>query len=111
VKRAKGRRAKARDQESGAKPEGFLRPKAVVLPTTALVPQANLIKPAPNQFTHELTRSQPYYFDRSDPKAPDGEFRPGTKVVLLVDDGSEYCRVCDAQGLYVTVPRDSLKRL
>jgi hypothetical protein len=31
----------------------------------------------------------------------DGEFSSGTRVVLMVYDGGEYCRVVDARGLYV----------
>ena len=36
--------------------EGFLRPEATVLPEGALVPERNLIRPAPNQFTHAVKR-------------------------------------------------------
>jgi hypothetical protein len=92
--------------------EGFVRPKAVVLPENATVPDRNLISPPPNQFTHELTRPQPFYFAAAQQATPpDGQFPAGTKVVLLVYDGGRYCRVADGQGLYVEVEYDSLKKL
>jgi hypothetical protein len=92
--------------------EGFVRPKAVVLPENTIVPERNLISPAPNQFTHELTRPQPFYFTGAQQAAPpDGQFPAGTKVVLLVYDGGTYCRVADRQGLYVEIEYDSLKKL
>jgi hypothetical protein len=90
----------------------FLRPDAVVLSENAMVPDRNIISPAPNQFTHELTRPQPFYFDGAQQGAPpNGEFRGGTKVVLLVYNGGKYCRVADKQGLYVEIEYDSLKKL
>jgi hypothetical protein len=92
--------------------EGMIRPEAVVLPDSARVPAANLIAPPPNQFTHELTRAQPYYFTGGQQGTPpDGEFPAGTKVVLLRHDGGAYCRVVDGRGLYVEVGCDSLKKL
>jgi hypothetical protein len=92
--------------------EGFVRPEAVVLPENARVPDRNLISPAPNQFTHELTRPQPFYFTGAQQvTSPDGQFPAGTKVVLLVYNGGTYCRVADGQGLYVEVEYDSLKKL
>jgi len=75
------------------------------------VPDENIIRPAPNRFTHELARAQPFYFDESRRGgAPDGEFPAGTRVVLLVhDDGDSFCRVADGRGLYVEVEYDALK--
>jgi hypothetical protein len=91
--------------------EGVIRPEAVVLPENAVVPDKNLISPAPNKFTHQLIRSQPYYFSEArQGRPPDGEFPAGTKVVLLVHD-RPFCRVVDGQGLYVQVGCDSLKKL
>jgi hypothetical protein len=87
-----------------------LRPKAAVLPENALVPRERLIKPAPNQFTHEITRTQPYYYERA-ARTPDGEFAPGTRVVLMVYDGGRNCRVVDAQGLYVETIFEGLRSL
>lgn len=109
--RGKGRGAKPVEDESGRK-EGFLRPEVRVLPETALVPEANRIAPPPNRFTHEVTRREPYFFDpERATQLPDGEFEQGTAVLLLVDDGGEFCRVCDARGLYVAIARAALKPL
>jgi hypothetical protein len=92
--------------------EGFIRPDAVVLGENAIVPEKNLISPAPNQLTHELLRPQPFYFTGAQQATqPDGLFSSGTKVVLLVYDGGKYCRVADRQGLYVEIEYDSLKKL
>lgn len=92
--------------------EGFVRPDAVVLGENSIVPERNIISPAPNQFTHELTRSQPFYFAEAQRAGqPSGRFPAGTKVVLLVYDGGDYCRIADGQGLYVEIEHDGLKRL
>ena len=77
-----------------------------------MVPDKNIIRPAPNQFTHELTRAQPFYFDGAQQgRPPDGELPAGAKVVLLLHDGGAYCRVADGRGLYVEVEHDALRRL
>ena len=88
-----------------------LRPAAAVLGKKALVPVANLVRPAPNRFTHELTVDEPYWFDLPgrDPVQPDGVLRAGMPVVLLVE-GDDRCRVIDGRGLYVEVRRASLRR-
>ena len=92
--------------------KGFIRPDALVLPESASVPGDNQISPPPNQFTHELTHSQAFYFgDAQQAPQPDGQFPAGTKVVLLVYDGGSHCRVVDAQGLYVSVEYEGLRRL
>jgi len=92
--------------------EGFIRPTASILPEHALVPQRNLISPAPNQFTHELTRPQPYYFGGFQAsEQPDGFLAVGARVVLMGHDGGKLCRVVDARGLYVEVEYESLRRL
>jgi hypothetical protein len=88
----------------------MLRPKATVLERSALVPTEHLIKPPPTRFTHELTRSQPYYYARGSGE-PDGKFAAGTRVVLLEHDGGEYCRVADAQGLCVETAYRGLRAL
>jgi hypothetical protein len=92
--------------------EGFERPEIVILPDGAAIPDRNLIRPAPNQFTHEVSRSQPYYFnDGQHGGSANGEFPANTKVVLLRYDGGRYCRVADGQGLYVELEYDSLEIL
>lgn len=87
----------------------FLRPKAEVLPDSALVPDKNLISP-PTQFTHQLTRAEPYYFSSAQSGGPDGEFPSGTKVLLVSDDGDR-CRVADEHGLCVEIARAALTEL
>lgn len=92
--------------------KGFVRPPAIVLDESSIVPDKNIISPAPNQLTHELTRPQPYYFDSAQQaKPPDGEFPAGTKVVLLEYHGGDHCRVADQQGLYVEIEHGSLKTI
>jgi len=92
--------------------KGFLRPQAIVLPDNAEVPVKNQISPPPNQFTHELTRPQPFYFSGPQPAMPpDGELPVGTQVVLLVHDEGRYCWVADGRGLYVAIEYDSLRKL
>lgn len=92
--------------------EGIKRPEMIVLPESSLVPPQFRISPPPNQFTHEVTRSQPFYGRHERPKAaPTGEFRAGTKVVLMVHDGGDMCRVVDGSGLYVDTAFAGLRRL
>jgi hypothetical protein len=92
--------------------EGFLRPEVELLPESAAIPDKNLISPAPNQFTHQLTRSQQYYFRDANPSLrPDGELPPGTKVVLLRYDGGRYCCVVDGRGLYVQVEHSGIEKM
>jgi len=92
--------------------KGFIRPEATVLDENALVPPKNLISPAPNQFTHELTKEQPYYYGEAQPGTPpDGTLPVGAKVVLLGSDGGTRCRVVDGQGLYVETECQGLRRL
>lgn len=88
------------------------RPKAVVLGDASLVPPRNLVHPRPNRFTHELTKSQPYYYgDAQSAEAPDGELAAGAQVVLMVHDGGAYCRIVDDQGLYVDTAYEGLRPL
>jgi hypothetical protein len=90
----------------------IIRPKAVVLNDAAMIPEKNLISPPPNQFTHELQQAQPYYYNQAEAaEKSDGEFAAGARVVLMVYDGGSYCRVVDAQGLYVEIAYEGLRRL
>jgi hypothetical protein len=92
--------------------ERMLRPEAIVLGDNALIPPANRVSPEPNQFTHELTAAQPFYY--SDPQEagqPAGEFAAGTRVILFRYQGGKYCRVVDGQGLYVETEYAGLRRL
>ncbi|MET0751945.1 MAG: hypothetical protein ABWZ66_01165 [Pyrinomonadaceae bacterium] len=92
--------------------EQFTRPDMDVLPDEALIPDGSLISPPPNQFTHELKNSQPFYYTGAQQASPpDGEFPEKTKVVLFRHDGGSHCRVVDGQGLYVEIEFQSLKKL
>jgi hypothetical protein len=93
--------------------EGMKRPEVVVLPDSALVPSNNRVSPPPNQFTHEVTRAQPFYFAYQGPDTvANGEFQPGTKVVLLVYESVQaMCHVVDSRGLYVQTSWEGLARL
>jgi hypothetical protein len=94
----------------GISMDHMIRPKARVLPKSALVPDRNLLQPPPNQFTHEVISEQPYYYlDPDQTDAPDGTFPAGTKVLLLFHDGGSVCRVADGQGLYVATAFDGLR--
>ena len=90
--------------------EGFKKTDPVVMPDETLVPARNLVSPPPNQFTHELLRTQPYYF-YAPGSAPSGALPAGAKVVLMVHDGGPTCRVIDGQGRYIEVDYDNLKKL
>lgn len=92
--------------------EGFIQPEMVVVSENMLVPARNFIMPRPNQFTHEITWLQQYYYTGAQQATPpDGQFQAGTKVVLLLYDGGNYCRVVDERGLYVEVEFNCLKKL
>ena len=91
--------------------KGFVSPEASVLDESAIIPDENLMSPAPTQFTHKLKRAQPYYFSHAkEGKQPDGEFSAGTRVLLVSKDGNHY-RVADEQGLLVEIEGDNLKKL
>ena len=81
--------------------DNMIRPNAVVLSDSAQVPDRNVVKPPPNQFTHELVAEQRFYYLGVDQAAPpDGKFAIGTQVILLRRDAVE-CWVVDGRGLYV----------
>ncbi len=86
----------------------FLRPKAEVLPDDALVPEKNLVS-APDHFTHELTRPEPYYFS-SGQTDPDGEFPKGTRLLLVHKKGGR-CWVVNKQGRTVEIDCEGLSQL
>jgi hypothetical protein len=99
------------ESQSGLDEGVMLRPPAVVLDKKALIPERNLVRPAPNHFTHELVVDEPYHFDRPDQlDKPDGVLPARTQVALLVA-GDERCRVVAGNGLYVEVRRASLRKL
>ena len=88
----------------------MLRPKAMVLPESALVPDRNIIQPPPTQFTHEVIAEQPYYYiDPHQAAPPEGMFPAGTTVVLLTHDGGPVCQVVDSRGLRVATAFGGLR--
>ena len=91
--------------------KGIVRPEAIVLPESALVLDRQLISPAPNQFTHELARAQPFHLAGAAPGAPPGGELPAGTRVLLVHDGGARCHVLDGRGLYVEIDADALSKL
>lgn len=85
------------------------RPKATVLPDSALVPENNLVTPPPKQFTHVVKAEQPYYYTGPQQASPpEGIFEVGTKLVLTSREGA-YCHVVDARGLHVSTAFDGLE--
>jgi len=89
----------------------MLRPDVVVLGDGAIVPESNLIQPAPARFTHELTRDEPYRFDNAGFSGqPHGVLSAGTLVVVAAK-GPETSRVVAGSGLCVDVSTAALRRL
>lgn len=89
--------------------EGFVRPPIQVLGDESLVPAHNLVQPPPNTFTHQVVADTPFYFGTEDDSdAPNGYFKAGTGVVLLVHGDHGRCRVVDGQGIYAEVSAKSL---
>lgn len=89
----------------------FLRPEAHVLPRSALVPDENVVRPAPTQFTHELAVDTPFQWDRDPGRIePDGVLAAGTRVVVAATDGDR-SRVVDGRGLAVDVPQANLREI
>jgi hypothetical protein len=87
-----------------------IRPKAVVLPDSALVFERQTISPPPNQFTHEVVVEQPYYeIDADDSAAAAGQFQSGSKLVLLRHDDGPMCHVADARGHVVKTAFEGLR--
>jgi hypothetical protein len=91
--------------------ENVIRPQMITMEESALIPPQNLIRPAPNQFTHTLKRPQAYRFDQSPNAQVDGELAKGTRVVLLFHEDGPLCRVANEEGLYVEIEFDSLKKI
>ena len=89
----------------------FLRPKAKVLPASAMLPEANRLERPPARFTHKVKAAQPYFYDESAARPADGRFAAGTKVALLDRGQGPLCRVADARGLSVYTARDGLAAL
>jgi hypothetical protein len=91
--------------------KGMRRPAMVVVPRSAVVPRRSHVRPAPNCFTHEVRVRQPFTYGDTAAAAADGEFAPGTKVVLMVRHRGDACRVVDALGRYVRTAYSGLRPL
>ena len=89
----------------------IIRPKAAVLPESALVPEQNMVQPPPKQFTHEVVVEQPYYYVGPQHSTPQGNFPAGTKVAMLAHESGPLCRVADGRGLSVFTAFDGLRVL
>jgi hypothetical protein len=89
----------------------MIRPKPVILPESAQLPNRNVLRPPPNKFSHRIEAEQPYYLTGVDEAAPPaGSFAAGTKVLLLREEDGE-CWVADVRGLYVAIRCDGLRPL
>jgi hypothetical protein len=87
------------------------RPKATVLPDSAMVPDRNL-RSAPTEFTHEVIADQPYYYiGPQQATPPEGTFAAGTKVKLHAHNAGSMCQVVDARGLCATTAFSGLRPL
>jgi len=101
----------AADDEPSHERAQMLRPEVHVLDRSALVPDRNLVRPAPTHFTHELAVDTPFHLDRSPGHGePDGVLPAGTAVVVAATHGDR-CRVVDGRGLAVEVPQGSVREL
>jgi hypothetical protein len=91
--------------------DNILRPKALILPESAQLPEQNVLRPPPNQFSHIIDGEQPYYFRGVDKGVrPAGYFSSGTRVLLLRHDSTE-CWVANCRGLYVAIPCNGMRPL
>ena len=89
----------------------MLRPKSRFLDESALVPQSNVVRPAPTRFTHVLSVNTPFYLDRERTgDEPEGILQAGTPVVVASTHGDR-CRVVDGRGLAVDVPWEHLQEI
>jgi len=91
--------------------KGFIRPKAEVLPESALVPEKNQVNP-PSRITHTTVGILPYYYEQPTSAAtkPDGQLAAGTRVATSAPRGA-WCRVITEKGLAIFVQGDGLKEL
>jgi hypothetical protein len=89
--------------------KGFERPDFTILSESSAIPDANLVAP-PDAFTHELTRDEPYWYERAENADANGRLAAGTKVVL-VEERDGRCRVVDPRGLAVTIAGNALRKL
>ena len=86
----------------------MLRPKATVLSDSALIPAGSIVKKPPKKFSHQLKKSQPYYFELKS-AIPDGQLLAGTRVKLEKQGGDDFCWVVNEQGLRVATKCEGLR--
>lgn len=91
--------------------KGMLRPAQTVVPASAMNPEAAVVSPPPNQFTHAVRARQPFYVGSLLTGEPGGTLAPGAKVVLMVRGRGDVCRVVDRRGRYVTTSCKGLRPL
>ena len=78
--------------------KGMLRPAQTVMPASAVEPEAAVVSPPPNRFTHAVRVTQPFYLGSVLRGEPGGALPTGAKVGT---DGSRQRR---------RVPRDRSPR-
>ncbi len=91
--------------------KGIIRPVATVMPASALEPEADVVSPPPNRFTHVVRARQPFYVGRVATGEPGGTLAAGARVVLMVRGKGDACRVIDKRGRYVLTSCKGLKPL
>jgi hypothetical protein len=91
--------------------KGMLRPAQTVMPDSALEPEADVVSPPPNRFTHVVRQRQPFYVGSVLKGEAGGMMAAGAKVVLMVRGRGDVCRVIDRRGRYVTTSCKGLRRL
>jgi hypothetical protein len=91
--------------------EGVKRPDLSILDDRSVIPDANLISPPPNRFSHAVAHDQPFFWEEPEAgEKPAGTFEAGHRLLLVREEEDGWCRVVDGQGLYVVTALASLTR-
>lgn len=90
--------------------KGVTRPRKVVLPDSAQIPEQNLRRPPPTRFTHTVAADQPFYYQSSAEAEAAGTFAAGTRVLQLTTS-TPLCHVVDERGLAVYTACEGLEPL
>ena len=91
--------------------KGMVRPAQAVVPASALEPEADVVSPPPNRFTHVVRSRQPFYVGSVLRGEAAGVLPAGAKVVLMVRGRGDVCRVIDRRGRYVVTSCKGLEPL
>ena len=91
--------------------KGMLRPAQIVVPASAMNPEAAVVSPPPNRFTHVVRVRQPFYVGSLLSGESGGTLATGAKVVLMLRGKGDACRVIDRRGRYVTTSYKGLRPL